>query len=72
MDLAGIERSDDIEQFSRLDAHRTCLLDLGFGITADGDVEVGSENADLVFAETLDEDVGEDRDRRFTFDDTLE
>ena len=57
MDVARRQCTDDVKQLAGLDADRTRPYDLGLGVAADRAVEVGADDADLVFADRFDEDV---------------
>src|SRR6187399_2673070 len=57
MDVTFVECSYDVEEFACLDAHRTGLFDLCLGVAADRYVEVGTDDADRVFAQRFDQDV---------------
>ena len=57
MDITGVECPDDIKKLSGLDADRTSLDDLSFGVAADRAIEIGPDNSDLFFTDRLDENI---------------
>src|SRR4029078_11759224 len=72
MDVTFVQAAYDVEQLPCLDAHRSSLLDVRFGVAADRHVEVGAHDADRILAQAFDQYVREDGNRRFAFDDALD
>ena len=62
MHVTAVQCPDNVKQLAGLDADRTRLDDLGLGVAADRAVEIGADDADLVFADRLDQDIGREQE----------